>query len=463
MDNTKLFIEEKVWVLLLKFSLPAIIGTLINALYNIIDRIFIGNSTGSLGIAGITIGFPIMMIVSSFAALVGSGATTLVAINLGQKKIDEAEKVIGNAFMLLIIISLLITIPGLIFLNPVLKAFGASDKVLPFAREYMIIIMLGTIFQLISLGMNNFIRATGKPKKAMATLLIGAVLNTILAPIFIFGFKWGMKGAALATVVSQLVSAAWVLSHFLGKNSTLKIYIKNFNLQSDKVKKIFSIGSASFIMQVAASIFNVIMNTSVKKYGGDTAISAMGAANSIFMLIIMPLLGINLGAQPIIGYNFGAKSYKRVKETLKCAIIAATGITVLGFLVTRIFPGQLMSAFNGKDKEFVDFGKYAMSIFMLGLPILGFQFVGSGYFQSIGKYKQAMFLTLSRQIIFLVPLLFILPIFFKMNGVLFAVPVSDLLSSIITGLLLFKEIKGLNRIHNESTDVNGSISGEVSG
>lgn len=452
MDNTKRLGEEKISRLLLDFSLPAIIGMLVSALYNVIDRVFIGNGAGSLGIAGITIGFPIMILIMAFGMLIGIGATSLVSIRLGEQKKDEAELIMGNAVLLLIIISFVIMLPGLIFLDPVLKLFGASSEVLPYARDYMGIILLGTIFQSLSFGMNSFIRAEGNPRKAMATMLIGAVLNAILAPIFIFGFKWGMKGAALATIISQAVSATWVLSHFLGGKSFLKLHMKNMKLQPGIVEKIVAIGVAPFAMQIAASLLNIILNKSLVQYGGDIAVSGMGAVGSIMALIMMPIFGINQGVQPIIGYNYGARKFDRVKQALKSGVIAASAVTTLGFIMTRVFPAQLISVFNSQDKQLIAFGSYAMGIFLICLPIIGFQVIGTSYFQAVGKPKQAMVLSLSRQVLILIPALLILPHFFKMEGVLVSGPLSDLVSSIITGLWLLAELKNLNRKQQKILD-----------
>lgn len=450
MNNSNQLGEEKILKLLLRFSVPAIIGMLVNALYNIVDRVFIGRGVGSLGIAGITIGFPIMLVIMGCAMLVGIGATSLISIKLGEQNKDGAEHIAGNGMALLIIISIALTVIGLIFLTPLLKLFGASEIVLPYARDYMRIILLGTIFQSIGFGMNNFIRAEGNPKIAMFTMLIGAILNTILDPIFIFVFNWGIGGAALATIISQAVSAAWVLYHFFSGRSTLKIYKKNLKLDKAVVKGILAIGFAPFAMQIAASLLNVVMNKSLSFYGGDVAISGMGIINSITMLMLMPVFGINQGAQPIIGYNYGAERFDRVKEALKLAIAGATIIVTIGFIATRLFPEQFIAMFSKEDTELIAFGVHALNIFLIFLPIIGFQIVGANYFQAVGKPKQAMMLSLSRQVLILIPALLILPKFFQINGLLMAGPLSDLLSSIITGTWLYRELKHLGAKHEES-------------
>ncbi|HEX2955094.1 MAG TPA: MATE family efflux transporter [Bacillota bacterium] len=452
MDQTERLGTEKVSKLLWSFSVPAIVGMLVSALYNVIDRAFIGHSAGSLGIAGITVGFPIMLIQIAFGMLIGMGATALVSIRLGEQRKDEAERIMGNAVVLFAIATVAITASGLIFMDPLLKLFGASKEVLPYARDYMSIILYGSIFQTFSFGMNNFIRAEGKPAIAMATMLISAVLNAILAPIFIFVFGWGMKGAAGATVLSQAVSAVWIISHFIRGKSTLKIRAEYFPLRKDIVEGIMAIGVAPFAMQLAQSFLSVIMNTSLLKYGGDVAISGMGIVMSLMTLILMPIIGINQGAQPIIGYNYGAQKFDRVKQVLKYAILAATAIATVGYIGVRFFPTQLVMIFENSDHHLLAFGSRALTVFLFFLPIVGFQIIGSGYFQAVGKAKLAMFLTLSRQLLVLVPALLILPHFFKLQGVLEAGPLSDLVSSILTGWWLFMELKHLQRRHEDGLD-----------
>ena len=291
--------------------------------------------------------------------------------------------------------------------------------------------------------MNNFIRAEGQPRIAMLTMLIGAILNTALDPLFIYVFRWGIRGAAIATVISQMVSAAWVLYYFLGGKSILKVHLKNLNLDFDTVKGIVSIGSAPFAMQLAASLLNVIMNRTLFAYGGDLAISGLGVVNSVAVLFLMPIFGINQGVQPIIGYNYGARKYTRVKEALKLGIISATIIVLFGFLVTQLFAREIVSMFNHEDLELIVFGSRALRIFLIFLPIIGFQIVSANYFQAVGKPMHAAFLSLSRQVLVLIPALVIMPRFFGLDGALMAGPAADLMSSIITGILITAELKHL--------------------
>ncbi|MGV8980753.1 MATE family efflux transporter [Clostridium sp.] len=458
MDNSKQLGEMKVLKLLMKFSIPAIVGMLVNALYNVVDRIYIGNGVGSLGIAGITIAFPVMLVMMAFSMLIGIGANSLVSIRLGQNRKEEAEGIFGNAVSLLILTSLILSIIGLVALEPLLKLLGASEQILPYARDYLQIILLGGVFQSIGMGMNNFIRSEGNPKIAMYTMLIGALINTILDPIFIFGFHWGMQGAALATIISQAISAIWVIRYFLTGNSLLKIRKKDLKLKPSVIRGILALGAAPFAMQIAASIQNFIMNTSLATYGGDIAISGMGVVNSIMTLMVMPVFGITQGVQPIIGYNYGAKKYDRVKQAYKLAVIFATSIVILGWIITRLFPEQLVSMFNSKDTELIVFGTMAIKRFMMFLPFIGFQIVSSNYFQAVGKSKHSALLGLSRQVLILIPALIILPKYFGLKGVISAGPLADIVSSVVTGTFIFFEMKRLDKHHKLTiiSDVEGT-------
>lgn len=446
-NNSKMLAEEDIGKLLMKFSIPAIIGMMVNALYNIVDRIFIGQGVGNLAIGGIFVGYPISLILMAFSMLIGIGGNTVVSIRLGEKKKDEAEKILGNSFILLVGISVIISILGLLLLEPLLRAFGASETILPYAVDYMKIILIGAPLQAIGFGMNNFIRGEGSPKIAMITMLIGAILNTILDPIFIFIFDMGIKGAALATIISQGVSAIWVMKYFIGNTSILRIRKQNLKLRTDIVKNIVTIGFAPFSMQLAASMVTVLLNNNLKNYGGDVATSSMGVIQSISMMVLMPIFGINQGSQPIIGFNYGAKNYDRVKKTLKLAIMGATVISLVGFILTQAFPKQIIKIFISDEQELAEILNVAVKglrIYLAMLPIIGFQIVSSNYFQATGKPKHAMLLSLSRQVLILIPALLIFPKLFELTGVWMAAPVSDLIASIITGILLAKSLKNLN-------------------
>lgn len=442
MDSSKQLGEERILHLIVKFSIPAIVGMLVNAIYNVVDRIFIGNFVGPDAFAGTIIAYPYMMIVIAFGMLIGIGATSLLSIRLGEGKREEAERILGNGFSMLVITAVLLSAVTFIFLEPILKAFGASDVTLPYASEYLRIILFGFGFQLIGFGMNNFIRAEGRPRIAMKTMLIGAVLNIILDAVFMIGFDMGIKGAALATVIAQFVSMVWVLRYFFCEISLLKLKRENTRLQADLVKGILSLGSAQFSIQIANSFITLIFNRSFGHYGGDIAISAFGVVNSLSVMILMPIFGINQGAQPIIGYNFGAKKYDRVKKALKLAIIGATMISVVGFILAQTVPEFLASFFSDSD-QLTASAAHGISTFFLVFPLVGFQIVSSNYFQATGKPKKAFFLSMSRQVIILVPAILILPIFFGVDGIWYAMPVSDFIASFLTGILLFRDMRAM--------------------
>lgn len=446
--------EEKVSVLVRKFSVPAIIGMLVNALYNIIDRIFIGNSAdlGENGLAGITVAFPLMICTIAIGVLFGIGGATYFSMKLGNKKQEEAEHALGNAFVMLLIAGTLYCILGEIFLDPLLVLFGASQEVLPFAKEFMQIIFVGSIFQVCGMGLNNFMRADGNPKLAMITMFFGAGLNILLDPIFIFGLHMGMRGAGLATSISQFLSFLWVLSYFLGKKSHCKLRCRYLKLDRAVVGKIFMLGSPNFFLQLAASLLNAILNRGLISYGGDLAVSSMGIVNSIQTLLLMPVIGLNQGIQPIISFNFGAKKYERVKEAVLVGIKLATAIVIVGYLVTRLFPVQLIQIFN-RDPELVKLGKFCLEAWFFCMPVVGFQIIASNYFQAIGQAKSAMFLTLTRQVIILIPAVILFPRIWGLHGILYAGPFADFVSFLMTAIWFYFGLKRLKQ-SEEMTDQN---------
>ena len=435
---------EKISKLLFKFSIPAITGMMINALYNVVDRIYIGNSPdiGTDGIAGITVGFPIMIVFLALGVLFGVGGATNFSINLGRKNYTEAENYLGNTFSLLILAGVLFAIIVRINLETILLFFGASEAILPYAMEYMKIIAFGAPFHIVSIGMNHFIRADGNPKLAMYTMFLGAGTNIILDPIFIYGFKMGMAGAALATIISQFFSFLWVTSYFIGKHSRNKLKIEYLRLKSNLTGKSTTLGLPGFSLQLATSALNAILNKNLVFYGGDIAVSGMGVINSIQTLLIMPIIGLNQGVQPIISYNYGARNYERVKDAAKLAIKAATIIVSFGFIITRLFPVQLISLFN-RNTELIKFGKSAIFAWFLCFPVVGFQIVGSNFFQAIGRPKSAMLLTLTRQLILLTPAIIIFPRLWGVEGILYAAPFADFLSFLLTATFFYLGIRKL--------------------
>jgi len=450
MDRSRRLGEGSIPSLLLRFSAPAIVGMLAQALYNVVDRIFVGQAIGPEGIAAATVSFPFFLLLMAFGMLIGFGAAALVSIRLGEQKKDEAEKVLGNALVLLIGVALLMTAIGLALLAPLLKVFGASKQILPYAEDYLQIIVLGSVFQCVGFGLNAIIRGEGNPRIAMLTMLIGAGLNTVLDPVFLFIFGWGMRGAATATVLSQAASATWVLSYFLSRRSLLGLHARNLRLRRYVCASIVAVGFPPFAMQIAASVMNAILNNQLRVYGGDLAISVMGIVWAVALFVAMPIFGINQGAQPIIGYNYGAGQFDRVKKTLQTAILAATGIVVTGFLVVMVFPSHVIWLFNRQDDALLKLGTYAIRICLVMMPVIGFQIVGASYFQAVGKPKQAMLLSLSRQVLLLIPAILILPRFFGLDGLWAAMPTADLASSILTGIWLFMELRNLGTRHLEA-------------
>ena len=453
MDKQKRLGEEKITKLLLTFSIPAIVGMMVNTLYNIIDRMYIGHIPGSgqLAITGVGITMPIMTIILAFGMLVGIGTAARVSIKLGQHDKKSAEKHLGNAFTLIIIISLIITIFGLIFLDPILSIFGASINTEIYARQYMQIIFIGTIVNMLSFGLNHSIRSDGSPKIAMLSMLIGAITNIVLDPIFIFVLGMGVRGAAIATVISQVLTTIWILQYFTKGKSIIKLRKENLFLERVTVLSIFSIGMSPCSMQIAASIVQVLANNSLKEYGGDLAIGAMTIISSISMIFLMPIFGLNQGSQPIIGYNYGAKKHHRVKETVKYGSIIATMIVVLGWIVVQFAPDILIKIFN-KDPELVKIATNGIRIYLFMLPVIGFQVISSNYFQSIGKAKISMFLSLLRQVILLIPCLLILPNIFELNGIWLSGPISDGISSLITGILFYNSVKKLKEVKEDELE-----------
>lgn len=443
MDQSQALGQEKISKLLWEFSLPAIIGMVVNALYNVVDSIFVGNGVGDIGLTAVTIAFPIMIILMAIGMLIGIGASTLVSIRLGEQNRQEAEVILGNAFSLMVVAVLATTVAALVFLDELLVFLGAEPHVLPYAREFTRIILLGSIFMHIGFGFNNIIRAEGNPRTAMATMLIAAVLNFSLNPLFIFVFQLGIAGSALATVAAQAVAAAWVLRHLISDQGVLKLRRSNLRLDKNIVWDICKIGLSPFLMQIAASVVTVLYNFSLLSYGGDVAVAAIGVINRVSMLILMPIFGISQGVQPILGYNYGAKNYDRVIEVMKLGTYAATAVSVLGFAITQLFAPQIIRLFND-NPDLIAMGAGGLKIFLAMLPIIGFQVIGSTYFQAAGKAGYAIFLSMSRQVIILIPAILLLPTVLGLEGIWLAQPVSDFLSFLVTALYLWLELRKLS-------------------
>lgn len=436
--------EENIGKLLLQYSIPAIVATAATSFYNIIDRIFIGQGVGPLAISGLALTFPLMNITSAFGAMVGVGASSMVSIRLGQHNRKGATLILGNAVMLNIILGIVVGTVTLVFLEPILYALGASKDTLPYAKEFMQIILAGNVFAHLYLGLNNIMRASGYPNKAMVTTLTTVIVNLILAPVFIFVFKWGIRGAALATVCAQIIGTVSAVLHFSKIDSFVRFLPGYMRLKKKIIREIISIGMSNFLMLICGSAVISIVNLSLRKYGGDFAIGAFGIVVSLANLVAMIIIGLNQGMQPIVGYNYGARQIPRVIRTFKLTILTGTCIACFGFLLAEIFPGIIASAFT-TNSELIDLATTGMRLNLMMFPVVGFQIVTSSFFQSIGKAKISIFLSLTRQVLFLIPALLILPHFVGLNGVWLGGPVADITSSLMTFFVLRWQITKLHK------------------
>jgi len=435
--------------LLMRFAIPSVVSMLVNALYNIVDQIFIGTGVGYLGNAATTVSFPLQTIILALGTMIGAGASAYAAIKLGEKREQEAEHTLGNAFFMLVLAGIIIMVVGLVFLEPILFLFGATAKNFAYSQDYASIILLGTVFNLLGIGLSNMARTDGSPNIAMLSMIAGAVLNTILDPIYIFVFHWGVKGAAIATITSQIIGAVILVYYFL-KKSTMRLHISQMKIKKTIFVSILSLGFSSCITQTAATIMQVVMNNSLVYYGdltsttGDVALSAMGIVLKISMIITSICIGIGIGAQPILGFNKGARQPKRIKETYKKASSIAVLTSIIGWGVCIAIPGVILSLFGSSDPVFSTFAQRAMRIYMLGIFTAGFQITATSYFQATGQPLKASVLSMMRQLILLIPLILILPLFFGLDGILFAGPIADISSGIVVFVFISKEMKKLN-------------------
>lgn len=431
---------EKISKLLRQYAVPAIIAMTASSLYNMVDSIFIGHGVGKFAIAGLALTFPMMNLGAAFGALVGVGASATISMLLGQKNYEMAQKVLGNVVTLNLIIGLVYTIVFLIFLDPILYFFGASENTIGYARDYMKVILYGNIITHMYLGLNAVMRSAGLPRKAMMATIYTVIINTVLDPLFIYVFEWGIKGAAWATIIAQTSALIWITRIFSDKNLVIHFKRGIFKLKSRIVKDVISIGMSPFFMNTAACLIVILINQGLQRHGGDLAIGAYGIVNRISFVFVMIVMGLNQGMQPIAGYNFGAREFQRVDRVLKLTIFCATAIMTLGFLVAELFPRQLVMIFT-TDEELIQHSISGMRIVFMMFPIIGFQMVTSNFFQSVGMAGKAIFLSLTRQLLFLLPCLLILPQFFQTNGIWMSMPVADALSSIVSFFMLYSQIK----------------------
>lgn len=437
--NTMTLGDGKISSLLFKLSLPAIIAQLVNLLYNIIDRIFIGRMpNGELAMAGVGVAFPIIMIVAAFSALVGMGGAPLAAIKMGEADNDGAEEILTNSFSVLVIMSIILTVVVLLFKEPILWAFGASEATIGYALSYLGIYIIGTISVQIALGMNPFINTQGFAKVGMTTVIIGAVINIILDPILIFGFNMGVKGAAVATVIAQTASALWVIRFLLQKDTILKIKREYIVPKWTIVKNTMALGISPFVMQSTESLVLISLNNMLMIHGGDLAVGAMTIMSSIMQIILLPMMGLSQGAQPIMSYNYGAGQIERVKETFKLLFKLSVGYTTIMWILVLTIPQVFVSIFNN-DPELMKITTWSMRIYFAGIFAFGAQTACQQTFLALGKAKISLILALLRKIVLLIPLIFILPVFIEnqMFGVLLAEPIADVLAATAT-ILTFR-------------------------
>lgn len=441
--------------LLFSFSIPAIISCLVNSVYNIVDQIFIGQGVGYLGNAATTIAFPLMTIIMAFATLIGSGGSAYAALRLGEGRKREALLTLNNLLIIAIGLGILLAATGLIFLKPILTLFGATETTMPYAIDYTSIVLMGVPFSVISIALSNMARTDGHPRMSMYGILIGAALNTVLDPIYIFILDWGVKGAAIATITAQFVSTV-VLCYYFLKKGRMRFTRRYMKPVGRVWYKIFSLGISSGITSLVACIMQVVMNNSLVYYGnqteitGDVALSAMGIVMKIAMILASVCIGFGIGAQPILGFNLGAKKYARVRHTYLLAVSIATGSILIGWAVCQLAPHLVLSLFGKENQTFTDFAVRCLRIYLGGIFCAGFQIVSTNYFQATGQPLKASLLSMLRQLILLIPLLLILPLFFGLNGLLYAGPCADIGSAVIVALFILPEMRKLNRRIAES-------------
>ena len=431
---------ERIGKLLTQYAIPAIIAMTASSLYNMADSIFIGHGVGPLAISGLALTFPLMNLAAAFGSLVGVGASTLVSVKLGQKDYEGANQVLGNVLVLNVLLGVAFTIVFLLLLDPILYFFGASENTIEYARDYMQIILYGNVITHMYLGLNAVLRSSGFPKQAMYATLASVVINCILNPIFIFGFEWGIKGSAWATVISQVISLTGQMIHFSSPKQLLHFKKGIYKLRKEVVKGILYIGMSPFLMNLCSCLIVILINRGLKEHGGDMAIGAYGIVNRIIFLFVMIIMGFNQGMQPIAGYNFGARLYPRVTEVTKLTMKWAIGVATTGFLLCQLFPTLIVNMFT-TDDELVKAAVFGLHIVFAVFPIVGFQMVATNFFLSIGMSKKAIFLSLTRQMLFLIPCLIVLPRFFGTLGVWISMPVADTIATVVTAIVLVNQFK----------------------
>jgi putative MATE family efflux protein len=431
---------ENIGKLLMQYAVPAIIAMTAASLYNMVDSIFIGHGVGPMAISGLALTFPLMNLAVAFGSLVGVGAATLVSVKLGQRDYDTAQRVLGNVVVLNVVIGIAFSIVTLLFLDPVLYFFGASESTIEYARDYIKIILTGNVITHLYWGLNSVLRSAGHPQQAMLATIATVMINTILDPVFIYWFDWGIQGAAIATVIAQVIALLWLVKLFMNKNELIHFHKGVFRLKKKIVTASLAIGMSPFLMNLAATVVVLLINQGLKEHGGDLAIGAYGIVNRLVFLFLMIVMGLNQGMQPIAGYNFGAQLYPRVTHVLKLTIYVATTVTTTGFLMGMLIPRLAVSLFTS-DIEMISLASKGLGLVVLFFPLVGFQMVTSNFFQSIGMTRKAIFLSLTRQILFLIPCLLILPGIFGPTGVWISMPIADLVASMVAAIMLWKQFR----------------------
>lgn len=438
---------ERIRKLLMQYAVPAVVAMTASSLYNMVDSIFIGHGVGPLAISGLALTFPLMNLAAAFGSLVGVGAATLISMRLGQRDYATAQRVLGNVVILNLLLGVGFGLVALLFLDPILYFFGASDATIGYAREYMTVILLGNVITHMYLGLNSVLRASGHPRKAMYATINTVVINTVLDPIFIYGFGWGIRGAAIATVLAQIISLVWQFRLLSDRSELIHFRRGIYRLRRRIVRDVLAIGMSPFLMNLTACFIVILINKGLKTYGGDLMIGAYGIVNRLAFVFVMIVMGVNQGMQPIAGYNFGAQQYDRVLRVLKLTIVCAVGITTAGFLVGEFAPRLAVSLFTS-DEELIRLSVEGMRIVFVFFPIIGFQMVATNFFQSIGMAGKAIFMSLSRQLLFLMPGLLFLPRFFEVStpwdgswGVWCAMPLSDFLATVVAFFMLTHQLR----------------------
>lgn len=439
---------ENIGMLLLKYATPSIVAMTASSVYNMMDSMFIGHGVGALAIAGLAVTFPFMNLAAAFGAMVGIGATTVVSMKLGQQDHEGAELAMGNVVLLNLIIGTLFAVVSLIFLDPILYFFGASDQTLPYAREYMVVILLGNVVTHLYRGLSDVMRASGYPKKSMYATIVSLIINAILNYLFIFEFGMGIMGAALSTVIAQMLALAYILYHFSKPSSLLHFKRDIFRFDRRIAGRVLSIGMSPFVVNALACFVVMLINNGLKENGGDLYIGAYGICNRVVFFFLMIVMGINQGMQPIVGYNYGARKFDRVIQTYKYTVVSAVALNTIGFLLCQFATEYVVSLFT-KESDLIGICSHALCIMTVVLPLVGFQMVSNNFFQSIGKARIAIFLSTNRQLLFLIPCLLVLPRYYGADGIWWSLPISDMISVFVVLVMIIYQLREFKKERNE--------------